>query len=153
MTFALQDYHREQGRGVRRERLASSELIIIRKVIEHVYDKVVKPIVQNAHSHHAQVEPHQRSSSAPNSMTQTAAYVPTFSVSKAFYKPDISTDELEELIEIYCCDQVSAMRSCNCLKPAFQLCQPHLDLRTVKHFYWRKLNPSSDLVLLYKIAP
>lgn len=108
-------------KSFKRERLIANDFLQIRKVIEHVYEKVMgtsdtgsnagSPTGDHHHHHHGQ------SRGTNNSSCSNA---------------DDNLSLAEERVELLCNDQVL---------------DPNLDLRTVKHFIWKS---SSDLVLHYR---
>ena len=110
-------------KSFKRERLIANDFLQIRKVIEHVYEKVMcagseagsqagSP-TQESHERtgHTQHQQHSRSASQGEGDSSSLA---------------------EDRVELLCNDQIL---------------DPNLDLRTVKHFIWKS---SSDLVLHYK---
>lgn len=110
-------------KSFKRERLIANDFLQIRKVIEHVYEKVMcagseagsqagSP-TQESHERtgHTSHQQHSRSASQGEGDSSSLA---------------------EDRVELLCNDQIL---------------DPNLDLRTVKHFIWKS---SSDLVLHYK---
>ena len=111
-------------KSFKRERLIANDFLQIRKVIEHVYEKVMcagsdagsqagSP-TQESHERggHTSAQQHNRSASQGGEGDNSSL--------------------AEDRVELLCNDQIL---------------DPNLDLRTVKHFIWKS---SSDLVLHYK---
>ncbi|OQV16986.1 WD repeat-containing protein 48 [Hypsibius exemplaris] len=126
MTFCLVQFGLVQSREARRERLSASELIQIRKVVEHVYDRIIRPAMQAPAGDNPRSS---NSSSGPSSQGDKRSPTPQ---NNSDYQPTV--EELEEMIDMYCGEQKL---------------DPGLDLRTVKYYHWR--NQNTDLVLQYKM--
>ncbi|XP_055341212.1 WD repeat-containing protein 48-like [Paramacrobiotus metropolitanus] len=124
MTFCLVQYGQAQSREARRERLSASELIQIRKVIEHVYDRIIRPAMTASSMDNPRLNGGNPGSSQADKRSPTPQ--------NPDYQPTI--EELEDMIDMYCGEQ---------------RIDPNLDLRTVKHFHWR--NQNTDLILQYKM--
>ncbi|RWS28076.1 WD repeat-containing protein 48-like protein [Leptotrombidium deliense] len=95
-------------KSLRKERLSASDMLQVRKVIEHVYEKMMgtnsEADSQNATSGCNQDKNSDASGSANND------------------KEDEKTCFAEDKVELYCQDQ---------------LLDPNMDLRTVRHFIWK----------------
>lgn len=94
---------------LRKDKLSASDMLQIRKVIEHVYEKMMSPSEtgsQNATSGH------ERSSSDERNNSRNTGSD----------KDDEKESLAEEKVELLCQDQ---------------LLDSNMDLRTVKHFIWK----------------
>lgn len=96
-------------------------MLTIRKVMEHVYDRMIRPNIESQESN----------GGASSSVSYHAQYPPN----------------LEQKIEIYCNNQVCSS-FIDYFKIMFQKMEPDIDLRSVKHFIWKQ---ASDLVIQYKV--
>lgn len=111
---------------VKKERLSASDLLLVRKVIEHVYEKIVLQGLEEVSSSQ------QGSASVPASIV-----MPMLPANRD--KPEgerdadmVAHDALAK-VELLCNEQVLS---------------PDLDLRTVKHFIWKQ---GTDLALSYRL--
>ena len=123
--------HKDLGyKSFKRERLIANDFLQIRKVIEHVYEKVIcggSDAGSNAGS------PTGESNSGEASSGRASAQPPqqqNTTSNSAEGAESISV--AEEKVELLCNDKVL---------------DPNMDLRTVKYFIWKS---TSDLVLNYK---
>lgn len=117
-------------------------MLQIRKVIEHVYEKILLPL---------------------GTVPQPSLVTPTGDdgAAPAFNAAELST-LASERVELLCNDQVrrafllyfeyTALQLCNMHLLIFpyiwQLLDASLDLRTVKHIYWKS---GGDLTLMYRL--
>ncbi|CAD5114331.1 DgyrCDS3469 [Dimorphilus gyrociliatus] len=93
-----------------KDRLSANDMLLVRKVMEHVYEKVL--------------------GQGSDAGSQTAASTAT-ERSETDHDEDVSSI-VEEKVELWCNEN---------------LLDPNLDLRTVKHLYWKQ---GGDLMLQYK---
>ena len=110
-------------KSFKRERLIANDFLQIRKVIEHVYEKVMcggSDTGSNAGSPTGDQNNGGSNPGGHNSSRNTA-------------NSEDSASVAEERVELLCNDQVL---------------DPNLDLRTVKEFIWKVKN--NDLVLHYR---
>lgn len=126
VTFFVLPHPSLGYKSFKRERLIANDFLQIRKVIEHVYEKVMcggSETGSNAGSPTADNSggQGQPSSSASGHNNRTAG------------NSEDSASVAEERVELLCNDQVL---------------DPNLDLRTVKEFIWKVKN--NDLVLHYR---
>ncbi|KAK4468616.1 hypothetical protein MN116_007806 [Schistosoma mekongi] len=149
--------------SLKRDSLAANDVLLIRKVMEHVFQRLYKladtltingslsnppsPRSPGQNDETGQVIPSKSSSSMPSnycatSDPQTPAMAPlslppeTLQVDLAKIIATASSDDPnpENVIEIWCGDQ--------CL-------DPNMNLRSARHFYWKQ---SGDLVLSYLVT-
>ena len=112
-------------KSFKRERLIANDFLQIRKVIEHVYEKVMcAGSDAGSQAGSPTQEGHERGSHAQSHQQHSR------SASQGGEGDNSSL--AEDRVELLCNDQIL---------------DPNLDLRTVKHFIWKS---SSDLVLHYK---
>lgn len=107
----------------RRDRLTASDLLQVRKVIEHVYEK----IIGNGTEMGTATQPGGNQSS--NSQERSNEAVLSVNHDREEERNIIP----EEKIELLCQDQIL---------------DPNMDLRSVKHFYWKI---GGDLIIHYRI--
>uniref|UniRef100_A0AC35U3C7 WD repeat-containing protein 48 homolog n=1 Tax=Rhabditophanes sp. KR3021 TaxID=114890 RepID=A0AC35U3C7_9BILA len=104
------NHHTSANKTPKKERLSSTEMLQMRKVMEHVIDKIISPNEggnsQNHHANNGQINP----------TNQTTIVHSANLVRTPILNP-------ETKIELYCCDQKL---------------DPEMDLRTVKHFIWKQ---------------
>ena len=120
--------HKDLGyKSFKRERLVANDFLQIRKVIEHVYEKVICGSEGGGGSGSTGGSPtgEQRADSR-NGHSNSSSNTHNNS-------DDVGGSSIaEERVELLCNDKTL---------------DPNMDLRTVKHFIWKS---SSDLVLNYK---
>lgn len=122
VTFFVLPHPSLGYKSFKRERLIANDFLQIRKVIEHVYEKVMcggSETGSNAGSPTG--ESHSRNTGQGSGQGGNAA------------NSEDSASVAEERVELLCNDQVL---------------DPNLDLRTVKEFIWKVKN--NDLVLHYR---
>ena len=124
-VLLLQAYNTIPNKVVKKERLSASDLLSVRKVIEHVYEKIVLQGLEEVAS----------SSQQGSSVSSTMVPVLPSHRDKADTEQDNDTVAHDALakVELLCNDHVLS---------------PDLDLRTVKHFIWKQ---GSDLALSYRL--
>lgn len=124
VTFFVLPHPSLGYKSFKRERLIANDFLQIRKVIEHVYEKVMcggSETGSNAGSPTADTGSGQQNSAAGNSQQNKNQ------------NSEDSASVAEERVELLCNDQVL---------------DPNLDLRTVKEFIWKQ--KANDLVLHYR---
>jgi WD repeat-containing protein 48 len=107
----------------KKDRLSASDMLQVRKVIEHVYEKVMGQ-GSDGGSQTAASTPATGSGQMDKSDTVTAAHK----------DDETSSSLIDEKVELLCNDQVL---------------DPNMDLRTVKHFIWKQ--GGADLTLHYRL--
>lgn len=118
ITFHLLQYSNSGSKSVKKDRLVANDFIQVRKVAEHVYDKVL-----GAGSDSGSV-------AGGNTVSSGSP------AGERSNNTDSNADNSsipEERVELLCNDQVL---------------DPSMDLRTVRHFIWKK---SADLTLYYRL--
>ena len=127
--------HKDLGyKSFKRERLIANDFLQIRKVIEHVYEKVISGNVAGGSEGGSSAgsptgDHHQQAGGGAGAGAAGGAS----GGQPGQGGQQRSTEEIaEERVELYCNDK---------------LLDPNMDLRTVKHLIWKS---SSDLVLNYK---
>ena len=129
VTFYVLPHPSLGYKSFKRERLIANDFLQIRKVIEHVYEKVMcggSETGSNAGSPTGENGERGTGGSGSHSNRNTAA------------NSEDSASVAEERVELLCNDQVL---------------DPNLDLRTVKEFIWKVKNndqKNNDLVLHYR---
>lgn len=108
IPFYLFPYPTAGIKSVKKDRLSASDMLQVRKVIEHVYEKIIGAGSDTA----------SQAGSTHNSTSNTNTEQRSESEKEA---EDLST-AAEEKVELLCQDQVL---------------DPNMDLRTVKHFIWK----------------
>ncbi|KAI6197098.1 WD repeat-containing protein 48-like protein [Aphelenchoides besseyi] len=121
IPFVLQPHSSFPTKTIKRDRLSATEMLQVRKVMEHVYEKILTP------AELSEVEANSANHAA-NAGTSNGQQ-PTNS---QFFAPAIPLN-IEDKIELFCNDQKL---------------EPDMDLRTVKHFIWKQ---SADLLIQYKL--
>ncbi|KAI6194520.1 WD repeat-containing protein 48-like protein [Aphelenchoides besseyi] len=121
IPFVLQPHSSFPTKTIKRDRLSATEMLQVRKVMEHVYEKILTP------AELSEVEANSANHAA-NAGTSNVQQ-PTNS---QFFAPAIPLN-IEDKIELFCNDQKL---------------EPDMDLRTVKHFIWKQ---SADLLIQYKL--
>ncbi|XP_039249667.2 WD repeat-containing protein 48-like [Styela clava] len=135
IPFYLHPHPNSSIKNLKKDRLSASDMLSIRKVMEHVYEKVLC----------LEEDSTQTSSSTPTaSPTANADKHDTSSNSKKS-TPTGNTDAAKTDI-----DKSSVIMDKVVLLCQEQVLDPSLDLRTVKHLIWKS---SSDMILHYKLQP
>ncbi|PAV88354.1 hypothetical protein WR25_07590 isoform B [Diploscapter pachys] len=142
MPFLLMPHASHNFKGVpKKDRLSATELLQVRKVMEHVYEKILSQ-PDNAYGgmgintaasaggysshHHSHPSSNDRPSSA-SAMADGSA-----SASAAAHQEHVPVTNIEDKVELYCNDTKL---------------DPNLDLRSVKFYYWKA---PGDLLIHYK---
>lgn len=134
IPFYLHPHPTSSIKNLKKDRLSASDMLSIRKVMEHVYEKVLcleddvsqassTPAASpgaNADKNDTAINSNKKSSSTSNSETA---------------KTDEEKSQALDKVILLCQEQVL---------------DPSLDLRTVKHLIWKS---SSDMILHYKLQP
>ena len=119
-SFLLLPHPSSSIKSFRKDRLTASDLLQVRKVIEHVYEKMLGTGSEGSSS--------QFQSNQSNNQEKS-------SDSSFFVNADKKKERNiipENKVELLCQDQVL---------------DPNMDLRSIKHFYWKL---GTDLVLYYR---
>ena len=135
-----------------RDRLSASDMLVVRKVMEHIYEKIVG---QNSDAGS------QTAAGAQSSGHASASQGSQQERSDAEREAEEMSQAAEEHVEILCNDQASGHSQFlfrklhwwvknKCSVFSVQVLDPSMDLRTVKHFIWKQ---SSDIVLQYRFIP
>lgn len=124
--------HASSGiKPLRKDKLSASDMLQIRKVIEHVYDKMmVGPPASESGTTTSSTTCN--TSNTANSMSSSGQPHQQPDESKRKSPDSDKGGGAEEKVELLCMDQVL---------------DPNMDLRTVKHFIWKG---PGDLVLHYR---
>ncbi len=128
VTFFVLPHPSLGYKSFKRERLIANDFLQIRKVIEHVYEKVMCGGSETGSNAGSPTADNQANNSSSNAQHHRAA-----SASGAANNSEDSASVAEERVELLCNDQVL---------------DPNLDLRTVSQFIWKVKN--NDLVLHYR---
>ncbi|EFO98642.1 hypothetical protein CRE_20354 [Caenorhabditis remanei] len=109
MPFYLLPHPSTNPKQPKKDRLSATEMLQVKKVMEHVYDKVLS-----------------------NSDGLVCNFFFKFCYFDLFSASSIPISQIHTKIEMYCNEQKL---------------EPEMDLRTVKHFFWKQ---SGELLLYYK---
>jgi WD repeat-containing protein 48 len=107
---------------LRKDKLSASDMLQVRKVIEHVYEKMMGSPSETGSQNAPSSAGHERSSSDERNNSRN----------NGSDKDEERSSIAEEKVELMCQDQ---------------LLDSNMDLRTVKHFIWKS---GGDLVLHYR---
>lgn len=134
IPFYLHPHPSSSIKNLKKDRLSASDMLPIRKVMEHVYEKVLC-IEEEATTNPATPAPASPVAGAekPDSTLDSKKSMPRNAETG---QPDEDSASLAvEKVELLCQEQVL---------------EQHFDLRTVKHLIWKN---SSDMILHYRLKP
>lgn len=121
IPFYLFPYTTSGVKSLKKDRLSASDMLQVRKVIEHVYEKIIGAGSEAG------------SQTACSTYYNAGGNTPQEQKSESEKEPEDLSAAAVEKVELLCQDQVL---------------DPNMDLRTVKHFIWKS---GGDLVLNYRL--
>ncbi|OTF70327.1 WD repeat-containing protein 48-like protein, partial [Euroglyphus maynei] len=134
ISFFVHPHPSMELKNWKKEHFSAIDMLLIRKVIEHVYTKICRELFDQ-HSMSSQQQPptnNNNSSSSNSSTPNDGAAVKENGQDNDHQNDNYRSTAAEERVELLCQDQVL---------------DPNMDLRTVKHFIWKS---SGDLILYYR---